>query len=73
MIKKSRSTSVICIILAATVLVLGALIGLIWMMSPDMEEDNGYYTGGLNFGSVSPVIYELSCSETLGAVYLKSQ
>lgn len=73
MLKKSRSTSVICIILAVTVLALGALIGMIWMLSPEMEEDNGYYTGGLNLGQMSPVIYELTCDETLGAVYLKSQ
>lgn len=73
MLKKSRSTSIICIILAVTVLVLGALIGLIWMLSPDIEEEDGYYTGGLNFGQMSPVIYELTSDEDIGAVYLKSQ
>lgn len=73
MLKKSRSTSIICVILAVTVLVLGALIGLIWLLAPEVEEEDGYYTGGLNFGQMSPVIYELTSDEDIGAVYLKSQ
>ena len=58
MLKKSRSTSIICIILALTVLALGALIGTIWIMAPEIE-DNGYYTGSLNFGTPDPTLYKL--------------
>ena len=73
MLKKSKSAGIICIILAITVLALAALVGAIWILSPEIEEDDGYYMGGLNFGSPDPVLYRLTSDETLGTVYLKSQ
>ena len=72
MLKKRKSTGIICIILAITVLILGALVGLIWLTAPDSEDDL-YYSGGLNFGMPDAVLYKLSSDENLGSVYLKSQ
>ena len=72
-LRRLRPTAIICIILALSVLLLGVIVGLAWLLAPESEEDYGYYTGGLNFGEMSAVIYELTSDETIGAVYLKSQ
>lgn len=73
MFKKSRSVNIICITLAILVLILSGIVGVVWIMAPDdIEEDDGYYYGGLNFGDPSLELYKLTSENYTGAVYLKS-